>query len=109
MCNNFIGDEEILNLGNLTGLKFLDVSRNHLRSENFVKMLKNFNELQELRCKFNEFESWIMGFSMKSITTIDLEQNKLNEIVFEKPIPSLNKVVLRQNKLQYFIGVEKIT
>ena len=108
MCNNFIGDEEILNLGNLTGLKFLDVSRNHLRSENFVKMLKNFNELQELRCKFNEFESWIMGFSMKSITTIDLEQNKLNEIVFEKPIPSLNKVVLRQNKLQYFIGVEKI-
>jgi Leucine-rich repeat (LRR) protein len=107
LCNNFIGDEEILGLNQLTSLRTLDVSRNHLRSEEFLRVLKNFKQLEELKCKNNQFETWILRFSLEKLKVLDLEQNKLGEIAFEKPMVCLQKIILKQNRLRYFLGIEK--
>lgn len=104
ICNNFIGDEEILSLKNLTNLKFLDVSRNHLRSQNFVKILQNLTGLEELRNNNNEFETWKIDYSLEKLKTLALENNKIEEIQFKEPMKSLEKFFCKQNRINRFAG-----
>lgn len=108
ICNNFIGDEEILSLKSLQSLKFLDVSRNHLRSPNFIKILQSLPNLEELRNNHNEFEAFKIEFKMENLKTLTLENNKLLEIQFDQPLTSLEKLLCKQNKITYIGGLRNL-
>ena len=48
LANNYVGDDQISLIENLKDLKVMDVSHNHLRDSNFIRILSKLKNLEEL-------------------------------------------------------------
>lgn len=48
LANNYVGDDQISLIESLKDLKVMDVSHNHLRDSNFIRILSKLKNLEEL-------------------------------------------------------------
>lgn len=99
LANNYIGDDQLLSIQKLTALKYLDVSQNHLKNKNFVKILQAFEEIEEIWSCGNDFSEWVMDYSLVFLKQLVLDRNQISHIEFQKGLPALQRFSIKENLL----------
>jgi Leucine-rich repeat (LRR) protein len=105
LANNYVGDDQITLLQNLKELKVLDVSHNHLRDNGFLNILEKLTNLEELLNSANDFNEWVIDFSMHSLKKIVLDSNKIRNIEFKAEIPALQVISCKENNIVTVQGI----
>lgn len=107
LSNNYIGDDQSLYLQDLTELRVLDISHNHLRDKKLISVINSLKNLEELYNGSNDFSEWKMETGMKSLKVLVLDSNKIRKIEFCADLPQLLCLSVRENNVLTVNGINR--
>ena len=107
LSNNYIGDDQSLYLQDLTELRVLDISHNHLRDKKLISVINSLKNLEELFNTSNDFSEWKMEAGMKSLKILVLDSNKIRKIEFCADLPKLVYLSARENNVLAVNGISR--
>ena len=113
LSNNYIGDEQLNYLTNLTKLKTLNLSNNNLRSEEVKNIIYKIKALQKINLANNNIEQLIFEKS-NGLIELDLDNNKINFLSFNsnnnngKKFEYLMYLTANENRIQNVEGINNL-
>ena len=114
LSNNYIGDEQLNFLTNLTKLKTLNLSNNNLRSEEVKNIIYKIKSLQKINLSNNNIEQLILDKS-NGLIELDLDNNKINFLNFNcnsgnsgNKFEFLMYLTANENRIQNVEGINNL-
>ncbi|OMJ79721.1 hypothetical protein SteCoe_20199 [Stentor coeruleus] len=104
---NFLSADQFKYLQALPCLKSLNVSHNHLSSDNTLACLNTIQTLTELNMSFNDFTKISMKNLMGSLKKLIIDNNKITSLSLNK-FPSLEYISCVENNLTEFFGLTSL-
>lgn len=104
---NFLSADQFKYLQALACLKSLNVSHNHLSSDNTLSCLNNIQTLTELNISFNDFTKISMKNPMGSLKKLIIDNNKITALSLNN-FPSLEYISCVENNLTEFFGLTSL-
>ena len=114
LSNNYIGDEQLNFLTNLTKLKTLNLSNNNLRSEEVKNIIYKIKSLQKINLSNNNIEKLVLDKS-NGLIELDLDNNKINFLNFNcnsgnsgNKFEFLMYLTANENRIQNVEGIHNL-
>ena len=114
LSNNYIGDEQLNFLTNLTKLKTLNLSNNNLRSEEVKNIIYKIKSLQKINLSNNNIEKLVLDKS-NGLIELDLDNNKINFLNFNcnsgnsgNKFEFLMYLTANENRIQNVEGINNL-
>ena len=79
LSNNYIADDQLLFLKNLSHLKNVSLSNNNLKTNTVTTLIKTIPSIKKLNLSNNHLEVLEFEYHSKNLTHLELDSNKIRE------------------------------
>ena len=102
LSNNYISDEQLDYLSNLSMLKYLNLSNNNIKQDSFIHLLSSLGSIEKINLSNNNIESVTFNQKCQSLVQIELDANKIISFIItnNQMLPKLKYLSLCGNKLE---------